>query len=133
MRLPIGNRRWSFKAFTFIILALGTIFILHQKNTNEYIRSDAGAYYIFLPAAFIYGDLTFSYINQLPENIRKKSWVSYETGRGYQISKMTAGVAVLQLPFFITAHILASVLGVPATGYSWPYELAIAAAALFYF
>jgi Dolichyl-phosphate-mannose-protein mannosyltransferase len=92
---------------------------------------DALGYYLYLPGCIIYNDVTdlrwFPAVNQryqiADENnfyqvIRQKS--------GKHIFKYAGGVALLELPFFLIAHIGAPALGYPADGFSPPYQYALA-------
>ena len=107
-----------------------------NKDKNwTIIRSDAKCYYLYLPGVFIYHDLNFSFTEQ----IEKVSYYDkfncldcrqYENGKAY--SKVTVGVAMAQIPFFLAAHAYALLNGYSADGYSRPYQLAFIFAALFY-
>jgi hypothetical protein len=54
------------------------------------------------------------------------------TADGKTVNKCFPGLAILWLPFFLAAHLLSLILGFAPDGYSILYQLAIAAAALFY-
>jgi hypothetical protein len=86
------------------------------------IMSHAGddlGYYQFLPGLFIDHDL------------RGLPW-THILGNGSRLSLFTMGVALLQLPFFLIAH-MACLLGLAAPdAYSWPYAVARGAAGAFY-
>jgi hypothetical protein len=97
---------------------------------------DALGYYLYLPSIFIYND--FKELAWFPE-IDQKYSVSggkvYQAGKsksGHYVFKYLGGVAILESPFFITGHLLASKLGYPTDGFSPPYQFAIVFGAMFY-
>jgi len=130
-----ASRLWIF--IICIIVLFVTINInWGGKNKNlNIIRSDAKCYYLYLPGVFIYHDLNFSFTDQIEFNTYYDKFNCldcrrYDDGRAY--SKVTAGVAMVQIPFFLAAHACALILGYPADGYSRPYQLMPTIAALFY-
>jgi hypothetical protein len=127
------NLAWSHRTWIALSLIYVCIFAFTHRKFQDHIVSDACTYYIFLPAAFIYDDLTFGYVEHLPEELKKVSFVSYPTESGTRLPKVTFGVAVMQLPFFLIAQLEAKMFDYPLNGYSAPYQLMIAVAALVYF
>jgi len=99
---------------------------------NRVIRDDVISYYAYLPATLIYHDLSFRFVSKLPPDFKGEIW-TFTSPNGRQTLKMTMGVSVLLLPFFLIAHILALIFGFPSDGYSSVYQLFILFAALFYF
>jgi hypothetical protein len=104
---------------------------LDTWGKNKIIQNDVISYYAYLPAAIIFADLTFSFIPELPEDFEGTIWLQ-TAPNGKPILRMTMGLALLWLPFFLLAHLFAQITGVSALGYSWPYSLSIFLAALFY-
>ncbi len=97
---------------------------------------DAFGYYMYLPAICIYHD-----VNELKwlAAIDKKYAVT--GGNGYQaekadngnyVFKYLAGVAILELPFFLIGHQVAQQYGYPPDGFSAPYQYALGFGILFY-
>lgn len=107
-------------------------------NTIKITTWDALGYYMYLPGIFIYHDVTE--LKWLPA-IEKQ--YSVQGGELYQAQKQKnsdkyffkylGGVAILQVPFFFAAHLLAGTLGYPADGFSPPYQYFIAFGILIYF
>lgn len=93
---------------------------------------DSWGYYAYLPAKFIYHDL-----DSLHRTVAKRYEYAVNHGpapdnplgvheahpveNGRQVFKYTMGVAILQIPFFLMAHVLAQMSSYPADGYSLPY------------
>ena len=123
--------------FTFIVLLIitvsfiWTVFHVSKWRNNLVIHHDVVSYYAYLPATFIYQDLTFRFIDDLPEDFTGRIW--YQTAaNGTRVQKMTMGLSVFYSPFFFTAHAITKFTGKNANGYSPYYSLFISLAGLFY-
>lgn len=104
---------------------------LDTWGKDQVINNDVVSYYAYLPAGLIFHDLNFNFTKSLPEGFKGKIWV--ETApNGKPILRMTMGLAILWLPFFVLAHLYAKIAGFEALGYSLPYSFSIFAAAIFY-
>jgi MFS family permease len=104
-------------------------------RSKNIIRSDAKCYYLYLPGVFIYNDLNFGFVQNIEfvtynDKFNCRDCREYIDGKAY--SKVTSGVAIAQLPFFLGAHILARPTGYLADGYSTPYQISITLAAVLY-
>lgn len=120
-----------------VILGLTIYALIYGINTGKYntrgiIQNDVISYYAYLPAGFIYHDLGFDFVAEHIEDPDLRIW-THEAPSGKSVLKMPMGVAVLNAPFFLVAHLIAKITGVPATEYSAVYELFILLAAIFYF
>lgn len=104
------------------------------KNTLSW---DVLGYYVYLPATFIYDDIT----------VQNKAWVDdiidkyHPTSTFYQAVKQddgrwvfryTSGIALINAPFFFAGHAYAGIAGYPQDGFSLPYQWAMVLGALFY-
>jgi hypothetical protein len=120
---------------TTLILLLSLLSLnRHSKakifNYHSEIWSDKAGYYIYLPAFFIYDFEA----DKFPDS------VGIKTGNGFTIDKVdnkvttkyTYGVALMQTPFFLIAHVLAKKIGLEANGFSIIYNRMIDIAAVFY-
>ncbi|MBN2614790.1 MAG: hypothetical protein JXR71_03780 [Bacteroidales bacterium] len=99
------------------------------KDKNRVIQSDVIEYYGYLPAAFIYHDLSLNF--RFQDKGKYTVWAT-ELPNGKAVFKYTMGPALMYAPFFFVANELAGPLGYDTGGYSPPYRLAIILAALFY-
>ena len=104
---------------------------LDTWGKNKVIDNDVVSYYAYLPAGLIFHDLNFSFVKDLPTGFTGKIWLG-TAPNGKPILRMTMGLAILWLPFFLIAHLYANLFSIEALGYSWPYSLSIFAAAIFY-
>ncbi len=100
-----------------------------QHNTEAAIAWDVSGYYWYLPSMFIYHDLEHQ---GFKDSILKKyapTGSDFQQGmqldNGNYVMKYSSGMAVMFLPFFTVANVLAGPLGYPADGFSAPYQLAI--------
>ncbi len=126
--------RGKYSGIVLWLLVIGTAWYgrnLHPWEGNRLINHDVVAYYAYLPAAFIYQDVYFDFVADLPADFEGRIWVQ-PTPAGHHVPKMTMGLAVLWAPFFTGAHLVALVSGQSATGYSTPYAMALFLAAVFY-
>lgn len=105
-----------------VIIGLMTIlaFKKHHKSDIYSYRSviwaDRAGYNVYLPATFIYD---FD-AKLFPDSIEKMTGLGFVLNResGKVITKYTYGVALFELPFFLTAHTIAPLLGMERSGYS---------------
>ncbi|HSW67940.1 MAG TPA: hypothetical protein VLH16_05135 [Bacteroidales bacterium] len=117
------------------IVAAGIIYInvnygIWKKN-NGVLMHDIKSYYSYLPAAIIHNDLTFRFTHQDREFFKDKLFLQRAPNGSYY-QKMTMGLAIMYLPFFMMGHITALLSPAPADGYSIPYMFFLLFSALFY-
>ena len=128
----LKNNRYS--AITIVVVTIVLLFqgLKFERNPNiNIIRHDVVSYYAYLPAVFIYKDLSFNFVSELPDDFPGDIW-THTSPNGKKTLKLTMGVAVLNLPFFVLAHIAALIFKIDPNGYSAPYQLSILFAAIFY-
>ncbi|MFK5857427.1 MAG: glycosyltransferase family 39 protein [Bacteroidota bacterium] len=118
----------------FLGITLFLTFNRHSKsgyfNYHSEIWADKAGYYVYLPAAFKF--------NFNPENFPDS--IDVNTGNGFTldekngkvITKYTYGVALMQLPFFYLAELLADPLNFERNGFSPIYHWSINVASVFY-
>ena len=113
----------------YLIGSIGFILISDdQLISKNHIWSDQEGYYLYLPAIFIY-----SGFDELPVRTKKVYDYIDENNQRRVYSKYTCGVALMQVPFFIVAHLWQKLFSpLEATGYSLTYSRLIWIAALAY-
>lgn len=98
------------------------------------INNDVISYYSYLPAALIYGDLTFQFTDSLDEDTKYRIWyLTSEDGKRFQ--KMSLGCSMMYLPFFLVGHGWASMSSsaeFAPTGFTFPYQLMLCLSSIFY-
>lgn len=116
--------------FIFLLLA----FNKHSRDDYHSYRSvlwaDASGYHVYNPIWFIYGNN----FKDMPDSIVHKTGTGFSFDRqtGRVITKYTSGVAIMQAPFFLGAHLLSGPLGFPSDGFSPIYHRAIMIAGALY-
>jgi hypothetical protein len=103
----------------------------HWKKDGKVVIHDVISYYSYLPAAFIYHDLSFSFVDKDPTFFTGKIY-NPKTADGGHYQKMTMGLSMLYLPFFLLGHFYAWISGAPMHGFSQPYMFFLMFGALFY-
>ncbi len=120
-----------------ITAVLVVFFCLHgffSNTRSELIKSDGLGYYAYLPAKFIYHDNTFSFMEKCHKDNYQSIGLQGFTNEigGKKVDKYFVGTAVLLLPFFLLAHWLSLLFGMPADGYSLLYQYFTGLGAIFY-
>jgi hypothetical protein len=105
-----------------------------DERWNNIIGVDGNGYYAYLPAIFIYHDLSFGFFDELKKDeSRTDLSYNYRIRIGEKtIDKYFAGTALAQLPFFFMGHLANWLTGNPLDGYSVYYLIFIQVATLFY-
>ena len=100
-----------------------------QHGAEAAIAWDVSGYYWYLPSIFIYHDLEHQ---SFKDSILKKyapTGDDFQQGmkldNGNYVMKYSSGMAVMFLPFFTVANMVAAPLGYPKDGFSAPYQLGI--------
>jgi len=98
------------------------------------LATDAQGYYAYLPAAFVYHDLQFGFVDSVAGRYYdddKKAVFVISTEKG-NVNKYFIGTALLEAPWFVVGHGLAKWKDQPTDGYSRPYQWAIGIGAVLY-
>lgn len=111
--------RWFLRNWFIVLLLVAGLRV--SMTPGRFIKgmiwSDAEGYYLYLPALFINGGF---------EDLEVRTEVQFPMyeGTNKRFTKYTYGVALMELPFFLLAHLIASMLG-QADGYSYPYIIGL--------
>ncbi len=109
----------------FCILGVFANYVYRKANNvtaeKTLMRTDSEGYYQYLPHFFImdWGRMD------------KMHWAK-QYGEGKTLNVYTSGVAIMQAPFFLTAHVLSHFFELETTGYTSIYFLFVFFASLFY-
>ncbi|HNS17259.1 MAG TPA: hypothetical protein PKH94_06560 [Bacteroidales bacterium] len=107
-----------------------------QQEWDRLINSDGKAYYAYLTAIFIYHDLQYNYVESYESSYYPDDRSAFKEFRvrlnDRVVNKAFPGLAVLWLPFFLMAHLLTLIAGLPADGYSIIYQYGIGLSAFFF-
>lgn len=110
---------------------------LDTARRENVIGSDGAGYYAYLPALFIHHDMEYKFCQAgQPSKLNypgaDHTLFMNRTIEGKLINKYFVGTAIMESPFFFIAYGTAGLFGHPANGYSFPFQAAVAIAALFY-
>ncbi len=114
-----------------------TIFNLHEgkQHWKGIVEADARGYYAYLPAVFIYQDLSFSFFEKEERQSCEGTPYLYDyrqhTTKG-TVNKYFPGTAIAEMPFFLIAHGLSTLFNSDTSGYAKAYMFSIAFAGVFY-
>lgn len=123
---------WSaIVCLVFLWSALTEVDNIKFWKDQRVLNNDIEAYYQYLPATFIYGDVRdLSFVNEVdarlhPNGDQLRFGIFHIEETGFDCIKYTYGVALFQAPLFLVAHAycLWSNTEYPADGYSPPYQL----------
>ena len=123
----------------FLCCVLLTYRLWHSDLNHKPLKLttyDAFGYYMYLPKLLIYKDLQLNWLKPIDAKYHVVgSEDVYQAGKvanGNYVCSYFAGVALLELPFFLIAHNTAQSLGFEADGFSPPYQYALVFGVLFY-
>ncbi len=105
----------------------------HNPQERGVIHWDVISYYGYLPATFIYGDVTLGFLDNPPEGFvnDNKFWY-YEMETGKRLIVTSLGMSIMYAPGFFIAHGLAPLFGQARDGYSSIYQLFLMMTTLMY-
>ncbi|MEI6765947.1 MAG: hypothetical protein WCM76_09920 [Bacteroidota bacterium] len=138
--MPLKNKIYSFSPFLIGIALLIAFFGTRGFFGNpksKIIFSDGIGYYSYLPSNFIYHDQTYSFLEKASSNYydsapNPKLFEFRHEVNGRYVNQFFAGTALLMLPFFLLAHLLSIISGLPPDGFSLLYQYFIALGSIFY-
>ena len=118
------------------ILAIPFVNFNHHKYSKDegVIVWDIKSYYAYLPATFIYKDLSLEFIHT-DKTLDFGKWIwPVKTPTGKEAIITSCGLSMLYSPFFFIAHTYAKLSPkYSADGYSKPYHVALTFSAYIYF
>ncbi len=125
-----SQRPWSQWICWGLLLIMVALVFINQKWANYHVIVwDIRGYYAYLPAAFIHGDLKLNFLAEHPEWIEQRYWPN-KTEEGGWVIKMSMGMSILYLPYFLLGHLWAHIhSAMPEDGFSEPYQIMLSMAA----
>lgn len=125
------NYFWT-KLTTLLILVVLISTALSENSTHpkDVLIQDVQGYYTYLPALFIQNDIELKNTNVYQKDGTSYIWYMIDGDKQYL--KYPPGWAILNSPFFLTAHFYALITNYPPNGYSEPYIFSIILGSLFY-
>jgi hypothetical protein len=117
-----------------IVITAIAIYVVIKSNywnqKDKVISWDIICYYSYLPATFIYHDVTLGFVD-FNKSDKYIFWFgTAPTGAKY--IKTTMGMAILYAPFFFLGHLGAYLFDYDTGGFSEPYKMALVFSCIFY-
>ena len=121
---------WTLFAGAMLFLAINRHSRPGQFNYHSELWGDKAGYYVYLPATLKYGFDPDAF----PDSVDVKTGHGFrlDTAQGTVITKYFYGTALMQLPFYLAADLLAPLAGQLRNGFSPVYHKAVNMAAVFY-
>ena len=105
----------------------------HYTSKEGIIEWDIKSYYAYLPATFIYHDLSLDFIDTNPKKFKFWIW-PVETPTGKKAILTSMGLSYLYAPFFAIGHVSSLISDKhEPDGYSEPYHTALQFSTYIYF
>ena len=126
----VGERPIAVLSALFIVcVAVFLVTIPLPRVDDLLIGSDGILYYHYVHSLVIDGDLDFTneYLH-----FNGPNGVPAPTPAGLPPNRMSIGMGIVWLPFFLAAHALAWLLGLPHDGYSYLYQAAVCLGSMLY-
>jgi glycosyltransferase involved in cell wall biosynthesis len=134
LKFSMTGKSWISVLTLTLLIAFMTLTMLSEKHWKEeqrVIEWDAISYYAYLPATFIYRDLSLSFADNYKGPHKFIVWP--ERGpKGKYVIKTSMGLSLLWTPFFLAGHAVAHISGADTGGYSPPYKFFLLVSALFF-
>lgn len=120
-----------------VCVLISVILVQYRANYSDLKSSDplkittwdALGYYMYLPAIFIYKDVTeLKWFAEVDKQYGVSGGYMYQaqfSENGNYVFKYLGGVAIIQAPFFFIGHLIALNTDYPADGFSPPYQYAL--------
>jgi hypothetical protein len=135
--MDIMKKNAPLSLYAVVLFSLALIICRIMLPPVDVLSWDVFGYYLYLPAKFIYGNLSLSDQSWLTSIIERYQPTStfYQAqllDNGNWVMKYSMGLAVVYSPFFLLAHLIATVGGYPADGFSLPYQYTLAAGGILF-
>ncbi len=132
----LNNNRLN--RFILLLSAVVLLFMFKYRFANDgykqVIAGDGKGYYAYLPAVFIYHDLTFSFFDKESDKFGYQYSNTFLLNHDKKnLNKYTCGEAILLVPFFLMAVVYSWFMGLPIDGYNSAFQIFCALGNLFYF
>ncbi|MBC7450809.1 MAG: hypothetical protein H7259_04910, partial [Cytophagales bacterium] len=128
----IFAKKFSASRIAVLFILLSSLYFSYENKfwNKGLIEWDVISYYAYVPAAFVYHDLTLEYIHD--PNFKGTVWPE-QAPNGKPVIKTTLGLAILYTPFFAMAHFISDLLpGYDHDGYSIIYSFFLLVSNIFY-
>lgn len=129
-------QHFDFSKWALVFSLLIVLFInFHYKiwdQENRVIGHDTRSYYAYLPATFIYHDLSLEFLKNGGGDKLGKGFWGTKSPTGHTVIITSYGMSLLYSPFFLVSHLIAINTGYPPNGYTKPYLYGLLFSCFFY-
>jgi hypothetical protein len=135
MKIMKANKIVPARVANWMIISLvvfGMFNTRYWKNEHRVIAWDVISYYAYLPATFIYHDVSLKFVENYQGEHKFIFWADTAPNGG-RVIKTSMGLSFMYAPFFFAGHLLARLTGYDTGGYSIPYKFMLMMSALFWF
>ncbi|MEA1873275.1 MAG: hypothetical protein U9N51_02440 [Bacteroidota bacterium] len=115
----------------FLAMVFNMLKIEYWKEPREILYWDVISYYGYLPATFIYKDLTLEFKDDYDGEHHFVIWAN-KAENGNYVFKTSMGLSYLYMPWFFLGHAIALHTDYDAGGYSVPYKITMQFGVLIY-
>ena len=119
------KNRFDFVSLVIIISVIISLWHVYNirswKDPGRVIAWDVISYYAYLPATFIYHDITLKFIDQGTDYPEVLFWPNYTSDNQYVI-KTSMGMSYVYAPFFFLAHATVGLTDHNPSGFSPHYK-----------
>lgn len=130
--LSLSSKNILSKSCIFLVVIYWVFsFTANKRCEKNPIVWDVVSYYGYLPAVFIYKDITLHFTDKDPNFFVMKYWPEIAPNGG-RVIKTSMGVSFLYAPFFFLGHLCAGITREPQDGFSVPYQVFLQFGTLFY-
>ena len=120
-------------AIVLIVLFAFITNIRFWEKEQKIIYWDIISYYAYLPATFIYDDISLEFTkDDIPGEAYPYTFWPEETADGELVIKTTMGMSFMYAPFFFIGHLYALNSSFDASGFTEPYKYSLIIGALFW-
>lgn len=123
---------------TIFILFFLVVSVFYNNSRQRRLDWDVFGYYLYLPAHFIYHDITLEEKDKwlspiiAKYNTTDNLYQAYKGPKDKYVMKYTMGLSFVYAPFFFIADFLAPKLGYDRDGFSPPYQILMLICAIFF-
>ena len=126
-------KKTNFSFYVLAVIISVVVIIYLPNNTFSY---DVFGYYMYLPLAFKYNDITIQNYSIITETLNtyhasETFYQAVKWDNGSWVMRYPIGLSVLFSPFYFISDIIARFTNYPADSFSRPYQLGILYGCLF--
>ncbi len=122
----------------FVVVSLISAYVINisgpSKPREIIAEGDGCGHFDYLPSILIFHTVDFDKVFQMEKLRHSSSYMGHYFHKidGVTVNKYTSGTSLMILPFYLVAYLTIVLAGVPADGFSLPFQYSIVFAAMFW-